>query len=256
MLEFIVIVESSADYRIATDLATRIILDKIDWIEPYVATAFKWSGIQEATSYSCWRDIGKIRKEVEAQGILHLPRFRSRTNQPLKADGAIAIQALQLVALLQRDRPIKAVFLIRDLDNQSERRRGLEQAREEFKQRAVSLVTILGTADSKREAWVLNGFEPQNDREEAILVELRKALGFDPLLEAHRLRSVSREGAERIRNVKVVVEQLTENNHEREAQCWTETALNLLRQRGVHTGLTAYLQEIEDQLIPILANDE
>lgn len=177
-------------------------------------------------------------------------------DQRLKADGAIALQVLQLVSLLQKDRPIKAVLLIRDLDNQPERRVGLEQAREEFRQRSSPLVTILGTADSKREAWVLNGFEPQNDNEEAILAELRKALGFDPLLEAHRLRFVAREGAERIRNVKVVVERLTDNNNEREAQCWTETALPLLRQRGVHTGLSAYLQEVEEQLIPILVNEE
>jgi hypothetical protein len=256
VLEFIVIVESSADYRIATDLATRIIVDKIEWIEPYLDNTIQWRGLQDGTTYSCWRDIGKIRKEIEEQGTIRLPRFLRRNSQPLKADGAAALQVLQLVALLQKNRQIRAVLFIRDLDNQPERRLGLEQAREEFHHRTLSIVTIIGTADTKREAWVLNGFEPLNEIEEAMLGELRKALGFDPTLEAHRLRSVSRQGAERTRNVKVIVEMLTGDGSEREAHCWTATDLNLLRQRGVNTGLTAYLQEVEYHLIPILAVNE
>jgi hypothetical protein len=255
VLEFIVIVESSADYRIATDLATRIIIEKIEWIEPYLSNTFRWSGLQDMAEYSCWRDINKIREEAKAQGI-HLSRYLRRgnqsDNQPLKADGAAALQVLQLAALLQKNRQIAAVLLIRDLDNQPDRRLGLEQAREEFNQRSSSIVTIIGTADSKREAWVLNGFDPLNDIEEATLAELRNDLGFDPVLEAHRLRSVSRQGMDRIRNVKVVIERLIGNNSARETQCWTSTALDLLRQPGIHTGLTAYLQEIEDQLVPIL----
>ena len=56
-----------------------------------------------------------------------------------------------------------------------------------------------------------------------------------------------------MRNPKVVLEELTARNDElREQQCWQETSLELLRQRGKYTGLTDYLDEIEQRLIPVL----
>ncbi|MCW5312534.1 hypothetical protein GTQ43_01295 [Nostoc sp. KVJ3] len=38
----------------------------------------------------------------------------------------------------------------------------------------------------------------------------------------------------------------------REQQCWEDTSLKILRERGVHTGLTDYIQEIEQHLTPII----
>jgi hypothetical protein len=35
---------------------------------------------------------------------------------------------------------------------------------------------------------------------------------------------------------------------EREKQCWEETSLEILRERCFKTGLTAYLQELEERL--------
>lgn len=39
---------------------------------------------------------------------------------------------------------------------------------------------------------------------------------------------------------------------EREKQCWEETSLQVLRERGVHTGLTDYLEEVEERLAAII----
>lgn len=39
---------------------------------------------------------------------------------------------------------------------------------------------------------------------------------------------------------------------EREILCWQSTPLDVLRERGQQTGLTAYIIEIEERLIPIL----
>nr|WP_322683238.1 hypothetical protein [Nostoc sp. DedQUE07]MDZ8128687.1 hypothetical protein [Nostoc sp. DedQUE07] len=156
-----------------------------------------------------------------------------------------------MVRFLQITRQIKAVIFIRDLDNQPERREGLEQARSEHINRQPQLKIVIGAANPKREAWVLNGFIPSN-QEERILEQIKARLNFDPCIESHRLRSTSHEEPDRIRNPKVVVERLTGKDMEREQQCWEDTNLNLLRERGVHTGLTAYIQEIEQHLIPII----
>jgi hypothetical protein len=107
-----------------------------------------------------------------------------------------------------------------------------------------------------REAWVLNGFIPSNKDEEQILKEITTQLTFNPCEESHRLRSNSLTEPDRIRNPKVVVEKLTGGRMQREQQCWEETPLEYLREKGVHTGLTAYIKEIEARLIPIIESAE
>lgn len=254
MIEFIVIVESGADARTATKLAERVLLEKIDWLEEdNLQYSFRWCGLQEGTEYSCWKDIGRILESLESSG-LKLPRYRGHYSKgvPLKADGAASIKVLNLVRFLQRTRQIKAVFLIRDLDNQLERREGLEQARSQHIQLQPKLEIIIGTANPKREAWVLNGFIPSNQQEEKILEAIRTQLSFDPCIESHRLRSTSQEEPDRIRNPKVVVEQLTGNDMERERLCWEATSLEILRERGVYTGLQDYIYEIEQYLMLII----
>jgi len=65
--------------------------------------------------------------------------------------------ALAVAIVVARETLIGALVLIRDLDNQPERRIGLEEA---WKEMAPSLgfPTLIGTANPEREAWILNGF--------------------------------------------------------------------------------------------------
>jgi hypothetical protein len=89
-----------------------------------------------------------------------------------------------------------------------------------------------------REAWVLNGFIPSNQEEKQILQEITTELTFNPCEKSHKLRFHSWKEPDRIRNPKVVVEQLTGGKREREQQCCEDTPLEYLRKNGVHTGLT------------------
>jgi hypothetical protein len=258
MIEFVVIVESSADARTATKLAERILVEKIDWLEPEMLQHLvQWSGLEAGTENSYWKNISHIIEREKESGF-QPPRFLRRDKQgqkTLQPDGANTIKILNLVSYLQKTRQIKAVLLIRDLDNQPQRREGIEQARSEHINRQHKLEIIIGTADRMREAWVLNGFIPSNQEEERILQEITTQLTFNPCEESHRLRN-SLTKADRIRNPKVVVEKLTGGRMEREQQCWEETSLEYLRQKGVHTGLTAYIKEIEARLIPIIESAE
>jgi hypothetical protein len=253
MIEFIVIVESSADAEIATKLAERVLVEKVSWLEhEQLQDFFRWSGLQEKTEYSCWKDIIHIIEDAKISGF-HIPRFIGHSKGGAKkADGAASLKILNLIRLLQKNRQIRAVLFIRDLDNQSERREGIEQARSEHIDRQPKLEIIIGTANRMREAWVLNGFIPSDQKEQKTLEKIKMKLNFDPCEESHKLRSNSRQEPERVRNPKVVLEELTGNDRLREQQCWEETSLEILQQRGSTTGLTAYLQEIEQRLIPII----
>lgn len=257
MIEFIVIVESGADARTATKLAERVLQEKFDWLDDdSLQYHFQWTGLESGTEFSCWRDITKIIDNAKSQIKYKHSRFIGHHSKsvPLKADGAASIKVLNLVRFLQRIRQIKAVIFIRDLDNQPERKEGLKQARSEHINKTPKLEIVIGAADPKREAWVLNGFIPSNQQEEQILEEIKNKLSFDPCIESHRLRATSEKEPERMRNVKVVVEQLT-GNMEREKLCWEETNLKHLRERGVDTGLTDYIQEVEERLAAILWSD-
>jgi len=172
----------------------------------------------------------------------------------MKYDGATTMKILNLIRLiqLQGGRQVRVVLLFRDLDNQPERKAGIEKARAEHMGRQPELQVIVGVADRMREAWVLNGFVPSNSQEMATLETIKSQLNFNPCEEAHKLRSSSFSDPDRIRNPKVVLNELTNGDKLREQQCWEETCLELLRKRGICTGLTAYLQEIEQFLVPIL----
>lgn len=252
MIEFVAIVESSADARTATKLAERVLVEKVDWLEPELLQhLFQWSGLEAGTEHSCWKNIDDITKRLSDK--FKFPTIRS--NGKLKTDGQAASKIMKLISFLQykQNRDIKAVILIRDLDNQPQRREHIEQARSEHINRQPKLEIVIGTAERMREAWVLNGFIPLNQEERRILEEIKTKLNFDPCEESHRLRSNSWEEADRIRNPKVVVEKLTGGKMEREQQCWEETSLELLRERGVNTGLTVYIHEIEERLTPIIS---
>ncbi|NEP45563.1 MAG: hypothetical protein F6K35_42655 [Okeania sp. SIO2H7] len=255
MNEFIVIVESSADARTATKLAERVLANKIDWLEPEMLQhLFVWSGLEENTEHSCWKDIKSIIERAKESDI-RIPKFLGgRKNGATKADGAATRKILNLVSSLQKKRQIKGVIFIRDLDNQPERKEGIEGARSEYSDRQPQLAIVIGTANRMREAWVLNGFVTANKLEKQTLEEIKTKLTFDPCEESHRLHS-KKEEAERLKNAKVVLQKLTDGDFERERICWEETSLELLKTRGVSTGLTDYLNEIEERLVPIIRRD-
>jgi hypothetical protein len=255
MIEFVVIVESSADARTATKLADRLLVDKVDWLEhEMLQDLFQWSGLEAGTENSCWKNIDDITKRLSEK--FKFPTIRS--NGKFKTDGQSAYKIMKLISFLQykQKRDIKAVIFMRDLDNQPQRREHIEQARSEQIDRQPKLAIIIGTPDRMREAWVLNGFIPSNQDEKQILQEITTQLTFNPCEESHRLRSKLLTEPDRLRNPKVVVEKLTGGRMEREQQCWEETSLEYLREKGEHTGLTAYIKEIEERLIPIIGSAE
>jgi hypothetical protein len=147
--------------------------------------------------------------------------------------------------------PIGAVALVWDMDDQGEaRRRGLAQARAEALQWS-SFRIILGCADPMREAWVLAGFEAETDDERSRLSELRRELGFSPCEEAHRLGAKNEQAK---KSPKRALEKLTRGDEEREERCLSTIPLEVLRARGVQSGLASFLDEIKREIIPLITH--
>lgn len=240
--EFLIVVESSADFRTASVLAERVLREEgPEWLVDALPHLFRWTGYIEGTDHTDWHDLkNNVSTEFERKGY-RLSRVGFKKDGEKTRGEASVRKAIRLAHWLQRKRhrPIRAVVLIQDKDKQPDRKQALERAwtKEES---ALDFLVVIGVADRCREAWVLNGFLPSGDTERNHLRELQGELGFDPAAEAHRLRNAEKGHP---RNPKTVLKRLTGDDHERERRCWEETSLETLRENGKETGLTAYLDE-------------
>lgn len=244
-MRLVLIVEAQADADAASILADRVFIEgDAEWIDAETLPGLRqWTGIEPLTPYTRWKGLGAL-------AVRHGVRTHGRG---LGADGAAARKALLLVIRAQaRDDEIAAVVLVRDMDNQPERRTSMEYARAELADNLAFQVAI-AAPDPKREAWILHGYEPQNDRETRLLEDERRRLGFDPITNPDRLRGDRRRGAhQQDRDMKSVVERLTAGDHDREWRCLERTPLSVLKGRGQRTGLADYLDEAATRLLPLL----
>jgi len=160
----------------------------------------------------------------------------------------MAAKALILTEVLAGAGPdTLAVVMLSDCDACEDKRAGLRQAAKE--PRFAGLNVVVGVADKMREAWVLNGFIAKPGAETETLRRLTTELSFDPIREAVRLRAPKPSEP---RHPKRVLSELTSGDPAREEHCWRATPLRQLRERGVATGLTAFLDELRDHLTPLI----
>ncbi|HSK77580.1 MAG TPA: hypothetical protein VLQ45_14105 [Thermoanaerobaculia bacterium] len=236
-----VVCEAAGDLRICADLADRVLTEEIDWIDPDNLHMYRsWRGLEETDSHLEWHWVSRLAKQ---KGLKPHGHFR---DEPGDLDARMARKAL-LLLLKESTRVPDAVLLIRDSDGLTERRRGLEQARDSS---PWAFPVVLGVAHTKRECWVLAGFEAQTEAEEKVLAELRRELGFDPRLNAEDL-SAAEAGA--LRNAKRVLERLLQGSPDRERICWMECEVETLRERGRLSGLSEYLDEVRARLVPLFS---
>lgn len=235
---FAIVSEAVSDQQMASGLAERVFVEKIDWLENEGLTNLcRWRGFEAGTAYLSWPAIEPAakRKNIAIHG---------------RYAGAFDERRARLALLLfnsLKKRPDGVVF-VRDTDNVPERVPSLEQARNH----PWPFPVALATPHTKRECWILNGFKPHDADEKAALERTRQGLGFDPSLAAERLTAKGKKGKN---NAKIVLGQDLgiEPGSSREDACLRETDLATLRKRGHKTLLAAYLQEVADLLVPVLA---
>lgn len=233
-----ILCEARADRDTACGLADRVLLEEVSWLEPEMLESCRqWVGLREDQPFLAWKHVDD---EAKKAGLKVFGRFNGDPGAP---DAFNARRALLLFAGAER-RPA-AVLLIRDGDAQRDRV-GLEQARND---KPWPFQVIIGLAHPKRECWVLAGFDPKNEDEAARLEDERTRLSFHPVRDAHQL-TAREHGAKK--DAKRALDALTQGDLERECACLEETPLSVLEERGEKTGLTEYLKEVRERLVPIL----
>jgi hypothetical protein len=236
---FIVIHEAKGDFTTATELADRVSVGEIDWLdETLLESQRTWIGEDSPGNRLTWKSIPHRAREI---GIRVHGHFNG---EPALPDANATRRAI--VYVLRQFETVDAILLIRDMDDQTERRAGLEQARTVFRH----LNIIIGVAVSERECWIISGFDPINSDEEQKLALERQKLGFDPCSCSHELTACKNDQAKR--SPKRVLQVLTDNNWERQQRCWKTTCLAVLKDRGRDNGLADYLKEIKDYLVPVI----
>jgi hypothetical protein len=176
-LSFAVVCEAPADAVTACCLADRVLCAEVEWIVAEVIEEYRrWRGLRENEVCLTWRDVASLAQQKNLRVHGH---FGGKPGEP---DARAARLALRL--LKDGGETLDGVFLIRDDDRQVERRRGLDQARTNS---GFRVPIVIGLAHTKRECWVLAGFQPKNQAEQQRLDELREELKFDPCNQAQLL---------------------------------------------------------------------
>ena len=242
--KFFVVSEARADFITATELADRVLLAEIAWLDDaLIESQRQWVGEDSPGSHLAWTTVAYRAREI---GIRVQGHFNGEPGFP---DARAARRAI-LYVLSQFD-GVAAILLIRDLDDQDERRQGLEQAR--FADKSGTRI-VIGVASVERECWVICGFDPEDEKEKQRLGEEHQKLGANPCLRSHELTASKSDIA--LRSPKRVLKFLTGDNWERQRRCWNSTSLQVLKDRGGENGLADYLDEIKAHLAPVISGHE
>ncbi len=242
--KFFVVSEARADFITATELADRVLLEEIAWLDEVpIESQRQWVGEDSPGCHLAWTTVSHraLAVGIRAQGHFN--------GEPGLADASAARKAIRYV--LRQFKGVDGILLIRDLDDQHERRQGLEQARAADKS---GTKIVIGVASCERECWVICGFDPEDDNEKQLLGSERQKLGVNPCLRSHELTASKSDIA--LRSPKRVLKVLTGDNWDRQRRCWQATPLTVLRERGQDNGLADYLEEVKVHLAQVITGRE
>jgi hypothetical protein len=240
----LLICEGPSDPRVAKGFAERVLVEHEDllWLRQAPVEAFiPWRGLTENTVYLKWSDVPRLYGDDRT-----MPEYIGGFGE--QTPNHMAKAASRALRLAQKSNPTAIVLVCDGDEKYEERKAGLEQAREKHATTTNACPVVIGVANRCREAWVLAGFDPRDDRERALLKSLRDKLSFDPIREPHKLQEKN-EGEPR--SPKNALRKLLNHDSEREHPSWEETPLETLKQNGEACGLKAYLEEVETKLVPI-----
>jgi hypothetical protein len=238
--------EAPSDFAIASTLVDRVLQERVRWVRETLTEHPEAVRSWHQHRGAAFLKISDARAHLQALGgrVPH-GRFNGETLREELFARTVFLVARALAQSVAE--PIHAIVVTRDVDNDGERVEGFKRARKDAQ--AWNLFRIaIGLADLARESWVLAGFEAEGDAEVGALEAFRQDLGFWPNEEPQQLDS-SHAGAKR--DPKRVLRALVGDDRDREERCFVVTPLTTLRRRGAKNGLGAFLNEIEEHIVPL-----
>lgn len=234
-LRFAVVYEGDADFQTATQLADRVLLECITWLDKEeLDNQREWKGSSSAGRRLTWKALKQLAYDLNIRVHGHFG------GAPASPDAKAAKRAIDYLLIDMPD--LTGIVLLRDQDDQPDRRIGLEQARAADHSDPP---IVIGLAITERECWALCGFEPQGESQRARLERMCQELGHDPRTRSHQLTACKNDQA--FRSPKRILRVLCgdDPHRDRERLCWQDTPLELLRERGTENGLVQYLDEVK-----------
>ena len=232
--DIVLILEGNSDLRVVRGFAERALLEATP---DFVPDFFVWRGLESHQPYLRWQDVDV---ELRQRRMTRLyGKFNGLEGSPY------AFRTRHALLLAHHASPL-AVVLVCDADNQPERLLGLQQARDSHF--ADHYPVVVAVANPCREAWLICAFTPQGDADRTLLETLQQELSFHPCKEPERLNTQ----AGHVRDAKTVLSRLTSDSPEQEQQILELTVFSHLLEYGQNCGLTAFLEQVQSRLAPLL----
>lgn len=237
MLNIVVFAEDESDATIVCGLADRVFSEAGKLPSNGLSSFRSWQGESALQTFIAKSDITVKHKQLAQDS--RRPRYRKSTNdKPQGSYTAFWRKAVELVVSLKKEQPLlHGVFVHCDADNHPEQEQDIRQA---FASLRNVMKFVPATPDREIEAWLLNGFIPDDAKESVRLEEWKRKLSFDPCTQAERARDTSGD-----RDPKNILNALTNSDKDRQRQCWEVTKLEKLRQHGDKTKLNQFLDEVK-----------
>ena len=233
--------EDNGHFSAVTRLVDDALIARHDWLDGIIAHCRSWRGLKEGELWYKYdpADANDLRPiTIDGQRIAPQGRIRG---EPLKPEAGMWRRVLLLFS--HADPRPELVILARDMDGFPERRDGVEQVRKAFQ---WPFRIAVAAAEPEVEAWHVAGFTPDGPEEQERLDALRRELSFDPTTQSHRLTSHPNDAPT---DAKRALEHLCGEDQERREACLADHTT--LRQRGAANGMNAFLDEIDEHVVPV-----
>jgi hypothetical protein len=235
--------EDENHFRVATALVDDALMSKLDWVRDILDSCRAWRGLHVGQRWYKYapEDAFDLRP-VTVAGMTIRPQGWI-AGEPLKPEAGLWRRVLLLFC--HADPRPDVVVLARDLDGYPGRRDGIEQV---CRGLAWPFAIVAATPEPEIEGWIVTGFVPNDDAERTRLQQLRRELSCDPVLQPHRLTSRPNDAPT---DAKRVLSRLCGGDPDREHAC---LARDLLYQRGADNHARAFLDEVDQRVLPVFGH--
>ena len=232
--------EDETHFWVVTTLIDDVLIASFDWLSDIIESCRVWRGLHRGQQwYKYTPDDAYDLRPVTIGGVTIKPQGRI-AGEPLRPEASMWRKVLMLFCHAN-PRP-NIVVLARDLDGYPDRRAGIEQVCNGF---MWPFAIVAATPDPEIEGWLVSGFMPKNEDEQATLEELRRDLSFDPTIQSHRLTAHPNAAST---DAKRVLSRLCADDRDRAHACLQR---DVLYRRGERNGARAFLEEIDERVVPI-----